>query len=197
MKCKCGNFRTILLGAALAITGLAIGCANTAREEMVTLHAEPANGAGWTKTESWYRELRIIVVVKINKEERDKFLAWMQASTQDRRSPYRTKGISNEEYRRRFWPPPDRIKELTDWLSSQGFEILEPDNNGLQVTGWVTTAEKAFATTIMESPDGRCYATKTEPQIPARFADLVEAIVGLDHCEENFIALPGSPHFVH
>jgi hypothetical protein len=182
MKHNIGNFRASLLGAALAVTIIASGCANAAREEMVTLHTTPAAAdPTWTRP-ARNRELRIFVVVKINKAARDKFVA----DIQDPKSPNYLHGLPRgkagaEEHRRRFWPPPDKIKALTDWLSSQGFEVQEPEMSGLTAIGTVEAADKAFATTIVESPDGYQYANKTEPQIPARFADVVEAIGGLDN----------------
>jgi subtilase family serine protease len=84
------------------------------------------------------------------------------------------------EYKRRFWPPAGEIEELSDWLSNEGFDVLGPTNAGLEVTGTVATVERACATTIVKSHDGYYYANTTEPQIPARFADVVELITGLD-----------------
>jgi hypothetical protein len=70
---------------------------------------------------------------------------------------------------------------LTGWLSSEGFTILEPVNAGLRVSGTIATAEKAFGIAIVKSPGGYYYANQTEPEIPARFADVVGLIIGLDN----------------
>ena len=177
-----GNLRASLVAAALALAMIASGCAPAAHEEMVTLHATPAIAdAGWT-VPARNRELRIFVVVKINQSARDRF----DADLQDPKSPkyhrYLPRGKAGAiEYRRLFWPPPEKIQDLTDWLSSEGFEVLGPEMSGLTAVGTVEQAEKAFATTIVESPDGYRYANQTEPQIPARFADVVQAINGLDN----------------
>jgi hypothetical protein len=64
------------------------------------------------------------------------------------------------------------VRVLKSWTSCQ---------RELRVAGTVATAEKAFATTIVKSPDGYSYANQTPPQIPARFADVVERIEGLDN----------------
>jgi subtilase family serine protease len=182
MKHNRGNFRATLLGIALALAVLRGGGANSAGEEMTTLHSTLARGGGWSEPADKRLTLWMAIVVKVNKEELDKFTA----DVQDPKSPNYLHGLprgkaGSDEFKRRFWPPPSEIMALTDWLSSEGFEIQEPVNSGLRAIGTVAMVEKAFATTIVRSPDGYYYANQTQPQIPARFADVVGAMQGLDN----------------
>jgi hypothetical protein len=59
MKHHSGTFRTSLLGIALALANLTVGGANSAGEEMITLHSTRAAGAGWTEPADQRLTLRI------------------------------------------------------------------------------------------------------------------------------------------
>jgi len=186
MKLNDIGLRTRLTGVALAVAMIAVGCANTAREDrpnpgeaMVTVHPSvPKAAAEWSKRKEEDRPLWIQLVVKRwNNEGYQRFIA----NYDDPRSPNYLEALSDEEFQRRFWPPLDKIQALVDWLQSQGFEVTKSDTIGLTAVGTVGVAEEAFATTIVESPDASRYANNTAPQVPARFADVVDGVYGLDN----------------
>lgn len=200
MRQNSTRFRASLLCAATAVAMLLAAGAYSAAEEMVAVHTTaPPEAATWTQPESKDLTLWITLALKINKEASDKF----DADLQDPKSPnyhhWLPRGkAASEEYQKRFWPTPSEVNALRDWLTSQGFEIAQAGIGGLRVTGTVATAEKAFATTIVRSPGG-CHANKTPAQMPARFANVVEAIRGLDNCwggvhsRIGALTPPGSP----
>src|SRR5580693_6986978 len=108
-------------------------------EQMMTLHAIPVKAdARWTEPADKRLTLGLKIVVKINKLESNKFDADLQDPTSPNYHHRLPRGKARtEEDRRRFWPPPGKIEALADWLSTQGFQILEPDNSGLRISGTV------------------------------------------------------------
>ncbi len=182
----------ILLGALLAAV-VTMAAAATAGEPMVRL---PNNhlpiAATWTARADKDFVLWIRLHYKVrNKAESDK----LAAEFQDPKSPNYRHWLTSRELRARFGPTPGEVKELSAWLSRQGFEVVKDDRLYLTVTGTVATAERAFGTTIVMSPDGR-HANQTDPQIPARFAPVVEFIWGLDNTENFINFIPAGPQVV-
>jgi subtilase family serine protease len=97
----------------------------------------------------------------------------------------------------RFGRTRDEIEAVKAWLSREGFQILHASVHEITCRGTVATAENAFATTIMSSPDGSLYANAADPQIPPTLAGVIGAIVGLDntlHSQPAGIRPPGALH---
>jgi len=166
----------ILLGAVLL--ALATIAAATAGEPMVAIRGNHSSEAAeWISRAPGDRQLLIGVWFRMrNEAEMEKF----GEEVNDPHSPKYHKWMKRDEYMARFAQPPAVVKAVRDWLSAQGFQIESADYMSISAWGTVATVEKAFAITIMTRPGyPLSYANPTDPQIPARFADLILEITGL------------------
>jgi subtilase family serine protease len=128
-----------------------------------------------------------------NRAELDKFLSDLQ----DPASPRYHQGLTPKQFDARFARTGDEIEAVEAWLSREGFQILHASADEITCRGTVATAETAFAIAIMSSADGSVYANAADPQIPAQFAGVIGAIVGLDNTlrsQPAGIRPPGALH---
>lgn len=107
----------------------------------------------------------------------DKLLADLQDST----SPLYHHWLTRAEFDARFGRTPAEVTEVSQWLSSQGFHIVDASPRAITSTATVRLAEDAFATSIAASTDGARFGNLSDPQIPARFAGMIGSIDGLDN----------------
>ncbi len=192
MRATAQRSTLLILLATVLVAVVTMAAAATAGEPMDTI---PCNNtrisATWTERADKDLLLTIRLVFKaLNEPERDRIFS----EVFDPKSPNYRRGLSPREQIALFGRTPGELKELSDWLSRQGFEILGGFMTfDLTVRGTVATAERAFATTIMMSPDAYQHANQTDPQIPARFADMVESIEGLDRMMAFVAFAPPQP----
>jgi Pro-kumamolisin, activation domain len=79
------------------------------------------------------------------------------------------------------------VQEWSDWLQEQGFRIGDTGNGWMDAYVNIEDAETAFQTQIMMTREGS-YGNLSDPNIPARFANVVQSISGLT---EGFLGTYG------
>jgi subtilase family serine protease len=97
-------------------------------------------------------------------------------------SPSYHQWLTPQEFSARFGPDPAQFKAVKDWLAGQGFEITSSslEQRSIAFRGSAGLAEQVFHTEIVTYA-GDSYANATDPSIPARFANVIGAISGLDN----------------
>jgi subtilase family serine protease len=102
---------------------------------------------------------------------------------QDPGSPLYHKWLSRQEFNARYRPSQQDADTVAQWLNTQGFQVTETSLSGCYVgfTGRVGDAERAFANDIIAFGDGSSFSNTTHPIIPARFADVIAEIGGLEN----------------
>ena len=100
---------------------------------------------------------------------------------QDPSSPQYHKWLTHEELLNKFGPTQDEVNAVVVWLQQQGFQVTKADRNVIWFTGSVGVAEQAFGVRMLVSPDSTKHCNIDDPQIPARFAEIVSSIAGLDN----------------
>ena len=106
------------------------------------------------------------------------------AAQQDPESPLYHQWLSSEEFTRRFGPTEQGFDKVSRWLSQQGFQVTggSPSEGVIRFNGEPLTIFRTFNTRVAKfSPDGARFASISEPEIPAEYADLVGTIGGLDN----------------
>jgi pseudomonalisin len=125
------------------------------------------------------RSLTMMVVFKAhNPRELNSLISEQQNPS----SPNYHRWLTPEEFSQSFGPDPKQIDAVRDWLSAQGFEIISssPRQHSITFKGSAGLTQKVFKTKIV-TYSGGAYANVTDPTIPARFADVIAAIRGLDN----------------
>ena len=102
---------------------------------------------------------------------------------QDPNSPLYHQWLTPQEFTARFGPTQQDAAAVTQWLSSEGFQVsgASLDERWVKFTGSAGQAEKTFGTPIMAFGTGRFYSNTAEPVIPAQLSGIVAAIAGLDN----------------
>jgi len=126
-----------------------------------------------------HRMLTMTITVKVRDPEG---LNRLLSEQQNPNSPNYQKWLTPQEFSARFGPDPAQFKAVRDWLIRQEFEIVSsnPDQRSITFRGRADQAERVFNTKIMAYP-GDSYANVSDPYIPARFAEVIGAIGGLDN----------------
>lgn len=133
-----------------------------------------------------------MLTMAINFKLRDhQSLNRLLSEQQDPSSPNYHRWLTPQEFSARFGPDPARFKTVRDWLAAQGFEIESSSIERRSITfkGAAGLAERVFRTKIVTYANDS-YANATDPSIPARFAEVIGAITGLDNVTH---AVPLSP----
>ncbi|HTY55662.1 MAG TPA: protease pro-enzyme activation domain-containing protein, partial [Candidatus Binataceae bacterium] len=109
-------------------------------------------------------------------------LAKLQAEQQQPGSPNYRHWLTPDEFNAQFGPTPEDFKAVSDWLSQQGFTIVEsnPAARYIRVSGPVSLVESTFAVHQLSMGDS-IFANDRDPQIPARFQNVIASIQGLDN----------------
>ncbi len=106
------------------------------------------------------------------------------AGLYDPASPSYHHWLSPDDFRARFSPPESQVQSVSQWLTGQGFSIVEVPQNRLFVTAEGTTSQVEQAFQVNENlyrVDGsEVRAPDREPTIPSSLAPQVRAITGLD-----------------
>jgi uncharacterized protein (TIGR03437 family) len=103
---------------------------------------------------------------------------------QDPSHPNYHKWLTPEEFGERFGTGPEQMRQVLDWLRSEGFTVQSTarGRGWIVFSGTVGQAENAFHTEIHRYQVGTKthFAPDRPPSVPAQFAQLVESIRGLD-----------------
>lgn len=99
--------------------------------------------------------------------------------------------LSSAEFNHEFGPRQSDVDAVAKWLERSGFTIhsARAADGFLSASATVAQAEQAFSVRIAKFADGPVYANTADPVLPAEFAGLVSAIVGLDNM---YAAVPAS-----
>ena len=126
-----------------------------------------------------HRMLTMTITLKVRDPEG---LNRLLSEQQDPNSPNYQKWLTPQEFSARFGPDATQFKAVHDWLIRQEFEIVSSnlDQRSITFRGRADQAERVFNTKIMAYP-GDSYANVSDPYIPARFAQVIGAIGGLDN----------------
>jgi len=122
-------------------------------------------------------------------------LVKLLADLQDPASPRYHQWLLPATFNAKFGRTPAEVETVRQWLSGQGFRVVESSPRGITSTANVAQAESAFATHMLASSDGSLYANASDPKIPAQFSGMIGSIEGLDNTRHSFaLALrpPGS-----
>jgi len=125
---------------------------------------------------------RMILSLKLTPEKQsdlNKFLA----EQEDPASPNYHHWLTHEEFASRFGPTSEDILTVTNWLSSQGFNVDEvaKGRTWINFSGTATTVEAVFQTQLKQYViDGQLrHANVTDPTIPYDLSDIVAGVVSL------------------
>ena len=110
-----------------------------------------------------------------------KALDQLLADQQNRASSRYHKWLKKGEFLRRFGPSSSEVKALEAWLIGEGFTITSREPGYLAFSGSVAQAEHTFDVRIASFGAGSTYANTSDPIIPARFASVIGAILGMDN----------------
>ena len=110
-----------------------------------------------------------------------KALAQLLTDLQDPASRQYHRWLTPQQFSSRFGRTQTEVQAVSQWLSEHGLRVMHSSNNEIISAATVAQAEETFATTIAASADGASYANAAEPRIPARFADVIGSIDGLDN----------------
>lgn len=103
--------------------------------------------------------------------------------TNDPNSPSYGEALSHDEVLDQFGPSNSEVQAIVAWLVGDGFQILSSDRDSIKFSGTVGQAETAFGVSILTSEDGHSFGHIDDPQIPARFAEIVGSILGLSNLQ--------------
>jgi subtilase family serine protease len=125
------------------------------------------------------RMLTITVTLKLRDSQG---LQRLLSEQQNPSSPDYRRWLTPQEFSSRFGPDPAQFKAVEEWLAGQGFEIESSSMERRSITCKASArlAEQVFQTEMMAYA-GDSYANVTDPSIPARFATVIGAIMGLDN----------------
>jgi subtilase family serine protease len=102
---------------------------------------------------------------------------------QDPASPNYHRWLGPDEFAARFGPASADFEAVEDWLKSAGFTIAGAGagNRLVKTHATVAQVQQAFGVAIVASRDGRLFANRSDPRIPARFAGIIAHIDGMDN----------------
>ncbi len=162
---------------SFAIVGLLAAGSSFAQTVALGLN-RPAQAASLPARAAAGRPLKLHVSFQLRNRDA---LAKLQRDLQDPASPQYHRWLTPAQFNARFGRTPAEVKAVSQWLSGHGFRVKGSSSRGITSTATVAQAEKAFAATIAASADGAMYSNAVAPQIPARFADVIGSIEGLDN----------------
>ena len=104
--------------------------------------------------------------------------------------------LTPAQFNATFGRTPGEISAVQQWLSGQGFRVVDSSPRGITSIATVVQAESAFATRMLASADGAVFANASDPQVPARLAGVIGSIEGLDNTRHS-LALALRPPGTH
>jgi len=169
---------------AIVIAALAIVVARPAAAQTVALagNRPAALAAALTARADASTPLTVrVTFVLRNRPE----LMRLLVDQQNPASPHYDRWLTPAAFAARFGRTPAEVSAVSEWLSTQGFQIVSASAQEITSHAAVADAESAFGTTIGASPDGTLYAIQSDPRIPNRFAGLIASIEGLDNLRHS------------
>ncbi len=106
----------------------------------------------------------------------------LQKQQRDSSSRNYHRWLTPDEFNARFGPRPTNVEAVADWLSQQGFTIVEINQRAryIRFGGPVAQVQSVFRTTVVSMGDD-LFANVEDPHIPARFRGVIASIDGLDN----------------
>jgi subtilase family serine protease len=138
--------------------------------------------------------IHVEIFFKLRNEDQ---LDELVAEQHDRTSPNYQKALQREEFKARFGPLESDFRSVESWVRAEALNIVYESYQGsagdyIAFNAPVADVERVFGVSIVMlggSYAGK-YANTSDPQIPARFAGIISAILGLDNTTEFFPAAP-------
>jgi Pro-kumamolisin, activation domain/Subtilase family/Divergent InlB B-repeat domain len=140
--------------------------------------------------------LRLVFALKPpHLEEEEQLLKQLQ----DRDSPLFHKYLSEQEWNERFAPSAQDEQAVAAWAQSQGLTITQryPNRLLVDVEAPAGVIEKALDVAINRYQKGSAtyFSNDRDPAIPAQFAGIVHAVLGLNNFEVMHTFSKGSQNF--
>jgi hypothetical protein len=158
---------------------MSILAARSSLAQTVTLDDNrPPQAAGLSAPAAATRPLTLHISFRLRNRDA---LSKLLKDLQDPASPDYHRWLTPAQFNARFGRTPAEVKAVSQWLSKHGLRVVESSNGGITSAATVAQAEETFATSLAASADGARYSTTVAPQIPARFADVIGSIDGLDN----------------
>jgi subtilase family serine protease len=130
-------------------------------------------------------KMSYMTLLTVPSAEQKRALNKLLADQQNPHSASYHKWLTPEQYADRFGLSANDLKNLVDWLQSQGFTIVRTARarNWIAFSGTVDQVEKTFQTQIRNyQVDGEMhFANTVPPAIPAVLTGLVSGIRGLNN----------------
>jgi pseudomonalisin len=164
----------LLVGASAAVGG--------AQDAMVLRGNHPAEAETATQVgradENRVLNMSITFALR-NRQQLNQVLSDLQ----DPASPQFHHWLTPAEFNRRFGPRDADVSAVIDWLRAEGFTVNSVNRAERFVSfgATVAQAEHSFAVSIATFGNGQLFANVNDPAIPARFADTIAGIHGLDN----------------
>ncbi len=143
--------------------------------------AQPQNDAG--PVDPGMKLDRIVIFFQSTPAQQADLKQFLQ-NLQNPSSPSYHKWLTPEQYAARFGLSRNDVAKIENWLTAQGFEIVQParGRNWIAFSGTAELVEEAFHTEIhYYNVDGvKHFANATNPTIPQALAGIVMGFHGLD-----------------
>ena len=127
---------------------------------------------------------RMLLVLKRSAQQ-EAALANLLIGQQDKSSPDYHRWLTPQQFGAEFGPSDSDLQAVTDWLSSQGFQINRVTNGRgvIEFSGSAGLVRQVFRTDIHQYVvQGKPYwANASDPQIPAALAPVVAGIASLNN----------------
>ena len=91
------------------------------------------------------------------------------------------KWLETGEFFHRFGPTKPEVKDVTAWLTSEGFTVTNLAAGYVEFSGSVDQAQRTFAVKIARFGHANAFGNTTDPFIPTRFVTVIGAVTGMDN----------------
>jgi uncharacterized protein (TIGR03437 family) len=143
--------------------------------------AKPQNDLG--RVENTFQLPAVTLMLKPGSQGQSDLSQLLQEQ-QDPASPNFHKWLTPEQYADRFGASAGDVKQITDWLQSQGLTVADVarGRNWITVSGTAEQVQNAFQTEIHRyQVDGVThFANAADPSVPAAMAGMIAGIRGLN-----------------
>ncbi|HYA34523.1 MAG TPA: protease pro-enzyme activation domain-containing protein, partial [Candidatus Binataceae bacterium] len=95
--------------------------------------------------------------------------------------------LTGDEFNARFGPNPADYTAVAQWLKSEGFAVVEVNQQSryIRCTGTTAQVDATFGTAMASAGNG-LFTNTADPQIPARFDGIVGSIQGLENLHASY-----------
>lgn len=183
---------TAAIGLAIALT-MARGVSALAQDAVPLIGNHPASAETEAPVGARAADMQLTMAVTLQLRD-PAGAAQLAEQLQDPSSPNYHQWLSPADFTARFGPTQGNLDAVTQWLTDAGFTILSADagQRVIRFTGTVAQAQQAFRTMIFDFGNTGIFGNVADPVIPARFANVIAQIHGLD----NMRAAQASSHFI-